>query len=330
MIRKIKLATVSKSACLAAMLLAGAVFATTANAVDVTGPYFGQTPPGTTPTIFAPGILSLSNRIEGGVVFSPDGNECFFSAGYSWPIQMYYTKRVNNVWTTQALASSLLPGYSFGHPFFSAAGNKLYFTNNNDIWAVDRTSQGWGNPQVLPSPINSAYVDDSYSQTTDETAYFYSTRPGSGTGNIWRTLPQQPGQPLQAEILGSLNNSSFNNHDPVVSPDGRYLLFASTRSGHGRIFVSFANGNGGWNAPIDMNNYVPDININTNMDEITPTISPDGRYLFFARVNPNTQQSDVYWVSNPLYVPEPATVIQLGVAAMLLGLAGIRRFHRRV
>jgi hypothetical protein len=36
---------------------------------------------------------------------------------------------------------------------------------------------------------------------------------------------------------------------------------------------------------------------------------------------------DIYWVANPFYVPEPATVIQLCLAAIMLGLAGIRRFH---
>ena len=41
-----------------------------------TGPYFGQSPPGTTPVVFAPGILSLTSRFEIGLGFSPDGTEC--------------------------------------------------------------------------------------------------------------------------------------------------------------------------------------------------------------------------------------------------------------
>ena len=75
MIHKIYLAALSKSVCLVAMLLAVAFFATPANAA--TGPYFGQTV-GTTPMIFAPGIVSLTNRLEYQIDFSPDGNECFF------------------------------------------------------------------------------------------------------------------------------------------------------------------------------------------------------------------------------------------------------------
>jgi len=126
MIRKIYLAAVSKSVCLAALLMAGAVFATTAKAV--TGPYFGQTPPGTTPTMFAQGIISLTNRAEARIVFSPDGTESFYSVSNSdWSNpQILYTQCVNNVWTTPVVAS-FTTSLSLGcyEPFFSADGNKV-------------------------------------------------------------------------------------------------------------------------------------------------------------------------------------------------------------
>jgi Tol biopolymer transport system component len=334
MIRRINLAAVSKSACLAAMLLVGAVFATTSQAA--TGPYFGQSPPGTTPTIFAPGILSLANRLEAGLAFSPDGNECFFTVpsdfNFSY-VQLYYTKRVNNVWTTQAAASFSPLSYKYSRPFFSADGNKLYFTSNrngtNDIWAVERTISGWGTPQVLPSPLNtSSYSDEGYSQTADGTIYFASNRSG-GVGNldIWRIRPEQPSQ---AENLGTAVNTSTIDNDPLISPDGRYLIFPSYRSGSGNgdLYVALNNGNGGFTTPVNMNTYCP--GINTDAYEYGASLSPDERYLFFVRLNYNTQQCDDYWVSNPFYVPEPATVMQLGIAAMLLGLAGISRWRRRV
>jgi hypothetical protein len=76
----------------------------TACSAEVTGPYFGQKPPGKTPKIFAPGILSLTNRMEARIAFSPDGNECFFTVPQDFKfscVKLYYTKRVNNVWTPQ-------------------------------------------------------------------------------------------------------------------------------------------------------------------------------------------------------------------------------------
>ena len=179
-----------------------------------------------------------------------------------------------------------------------------------------------GNPQVLPSPISSAYYEGEYSQTTDGTAYIESDRPGGmGLVDVWRIRPQQ-----QAESL-NINTNTYDS-DPFISPDGRYLIYSSYRSGgygYSDLYVTFPDGNGGWNAPVNMNQYCP--GICTGACEYGPSLSPDERYLFFVRLNYNTQQCDDYWVANPFYVPEPATVIQVGLAAMLLGLAGIRRFH---
>lgn len=49
-------------------------------------PYLGQTPPGSVPQIFAPGIVSLTNRLETYPAFSPDGKDMYFSV-------------VNSAWT---------------------------------------------------------------------------------------------------------------------------------------------------------------------------------------------------------------------------------------
>jgi probable HAF family extracellular repeat protein len=55
-------------------------------------------------------------------------------------------------------------------------------------------------------------------------------------------------------------------------------------------------------------------------------ISPDGNVIVGEGVNPSGQNEAFLIV----LVPEPATIIQLVFAAMLLGLFGIRRLRRRV
>jgi hypothetical protein len=42
------------------------------------GHYFGQDPPGFSPMVFAPGIISQVNRYEYCLVFSPNLDECVF------------------------------------------------------------------------------------------------------------------------------------------------------------------------------------------------------------------------------------------------------------
>jgi Tol biopolymer transport system component len=296
-----------------------------------TGPYFGQTPPGTTPTIFAPGILSLTNRWETRIAFSPDGNECFFTVpnvGYTNP-QLYYTTCVNGVWTSQQPAP-FMTSSSKNEPFYSADGNTLYFTSNangsRDLWKVQRSGQGWGTPQVLPSPINSSANEYFYSETTAGIAYFVSERSGGyGATDLYRT---RAGTPLQVENLGGTINTSNYEYDPCIAPDGSYLIFAANRYGGNNmdLYLSRSDGKGGWTAPVDMNTI--HTGYNTSADEFTPTLSPDGRYLFFARNDGS--QCDDYWVANPMYVPEPALVIQFVVAAVLLVLFSIRCLYRRV
>ena len=44
------------------------------------GDYLGQTPPGDTPVVFVPGIVSVNGRYEYGLSVSPDGNEIYFTA----------------------------------------------------------------------------------------------------------------------------------------------------------------------------------------------------------------------------------------------------------
>jgi len=43
------------------------------------GPYLGQKPPGMTPEIFAPGIVSSEHQEHSSLAFSPDGNYLFFT-----------------------------------------------------------------------------------------------------------------------------------------------------------------------------------------------------------------------------------------------------------
>jgi len=214
------------------------------------------------------------------------------------------------VWTPQVEAPFSIGHYA-GQPFFSKDGNRLYFgyggPEPTDIWVVQRSAGGWSNPQVLPPPINSSKRDIAYTETADGTVYFTSDRPGGkGNDDLWRAR-QAPGQPLQAENLTNLNTSAWDAGS-CMPPDGSYLIFTSERPGgicYADLYVTFADGNGGWSTPANLNNYCPGINTRGVLTTTDATLSPDGKFLFFVRyIRSGAKETaketrDVYWVANP-------------------------------
>jgi len=279
------------------------------NAID----YFGQTPPGDSAVVFAPGIISLPDRLQGKISFSHDGKEFYFTVwGTKFSsCKIYYTKRVNNTWTEQVEAPFSI-GHFCGEPSFSIDGNKLYFDYTPkgilpNILMVQRTPQGWSDPQELPSPINSDHWDACYLEVSDSIAYFTSNRPGGfdDKGDLYR-VRRLSGQPVQADKLDTTVNSTSWDACPCVAPDESYLIFTSERpGGHGNsdLYIVFKKQDGGWTEPVNMERNGSGININNKYtNETDPSLSPDGRFLFFSRhtSTATSEQENVYWVSTKI------------------------------
>jgi hypothetical protein len=55
------------------------IFKTQVNEVYHYHPYLGQTPPGITPEIFAPGIISTKYRVYANVTFNPEVKEVYWT-----------------------------------------------------------------------------------------------------------------------------------------------------------------------------------------------------------------------------------------------------------
>ena len=60
------------------------------------------------------------------------------------------------------------------------------------------------------------------------------------------------------------------------------------------IYVYFKNKNG-WSKSINLGNKV-----NSNFSETCPSITPDGKYLFFSRYDEEGGLSNFYWVSTEI------------------------------
>jgi hypothetical protein len=255
-----------------------------------TGDYFGFTV-GTTAEIFAKGIVSREFQ-ELNAVFSPDGNEFYFTIAdpyRNFYTIVFYKRNKNDEWEGPEVAP-FSGSYADADPSFSSDGSRLFFISQRplndstttskdfDIWAVDRTEAGWGKPinlDFLNTKTNEFYVS-----TTDAGSIFFSAqyKDGLGRGDIYEARRSDDGI-MSIENLGEAINSPTGDGDPYVSPDGKMMIFMSWGReddlGGGDLYISFKQ-DGEWSKA---KNLGP--KINSNQFEYCPMMSPDGKYFFW-------------------------------------------------
>jgi hypothetical protein len=262
------------------------------------GPYLGQKPPGITPEVFAPEVVS-TGLDELNSVFSPDGREFYFCVrNFMGAVSIFQMKMENEIWSKP----QLLPFASrFGEIDVSISpdGQKILFSSrrpvpgstepkeDNDFWKVERTGNTWEAAIYLGDGINSNAHDYYPMMTKHETIYFSSQREGPGTNNIYRSEFVN-GRYSEAVKLGDAINTEYREYDPYISPDEDMLIFTSTRPegfGSGDLYISFKDENGNWTKARNMGK-----KINTPGPEYCSQVSQDGKYFFFTSARADNGQ----------------------------------------
>ena len=115
---------------------------------------------------------------------------------------------------------------------------------------------------------------------------------GKDRANIFFSRPNEGEYTAIEGIAPNINK--YTAYHPFVSPDESFVLFNIFDHPDGKgaadLFISFHNQDDSWSDPINLGD-----KINTEISELCPTLSPDGRYLFFTRLKDQTGK--VYWVS---------------------------------
>ena len=265
------------------------------------GDYMGQTPPGGTPELFAPGIVSSIWGLHSSAAFSPDGNMVMWAPMITIPGQLYSTggilmsERINGRWTAPRFAS--FTGDEEGDvPFFAPDGKRVYFmsmmpppddpkSERERIWYADRTGEGWSEPKLVDATVNDYPHHWHFSVDADHVIYFSSSVPdGLGEGDIYRAK-RVDGRWQKPENLGPPVNSDKEEGMPNIAPDGSYLLFSRAYD----LYISYRKDEGGWTEPQNLGKP-----INTPSLELCPMVSPDGKYLFF--LSQRGGESHIWWV----------------------------------
>jgi len=270
-------------------------------ATDEGAPYLGQKPPGLNPEVFAPGVVSTS-KSELNCVFSPDGDEVYFTEWKAGANTIMMMKRKDGRWSKRTVAS-FSGQYSDVDPYITADGKRLYFSStrpssgtgkpkDSDLWYVEKTADDvWGEPVRLEEP-NTAGKDDYYTSISENGTLYFSIFEGRGdAGDIYRSR-LVGGEYTPAERIEYSISTRSNEHDPFIATDESYLIFTSDRPGglgKGDLYISFQADDGTWTEPKNMGE-----KINSSGYDYCAMLSADGKYLFFTR-NVN-RQGDIYWV----------------------------------
>lgn len=260
--------------------------------------YLGRIPPGQIPEVF----LEMPGRYVQDADISPNMMEIFFTeSNATWDDFTLYSirRRKNGAWTEPVKPSFLGDLTGALRPYSSTDGMRLFFISESprDPWVAFRKWFGWFPALRLPAPIDSDAIENSIHESADGTLYFCShrtTEVSKGGCDIYYAKLQN-GCYKEAVNLGQLNAES-NDCGPVVSPNGRFLVFHSNRTGgYGTadLYASFKQNDGDWSRPVNLG---PDVN--TDALEVIAHFSPDGKYLLFTRrAGFQTEEpSKVYWV----------------------------------
>ena len=264
------------------------------------GPYLGQKPPGMTPEIFAPGIISTEEKYELNSVFSPNGDEFYYeistttqeekNKGIYFYIILVSTMK-SGVWTKPEIAP-FSGTYSTMDMNFSPDGNRLYFCSDRPtprdslskthIWYVDRLDNGWSEPEILDPPIYSPGCEQGQPTFTGDGTIYFRQNP-RGQFDLYYSA-YESGTYSNPVILGEAVNTPYDEGKPFIAPDESYLLFIrygmpdSIDGGRG-LYISFKREDGNWTRAA-----------NTNIYGSLPKCTPDGKFFFFSR------GGDIYWM----------------------------------
>jgi hypothetical protein len=287
--------------------------------------FFGQPVPGAEPVLFAPGVFTAELGAHGRLSFSPDGREVFLSSRE----KIYYAPFDGEKLSPAIIAPFVDSRRHYG-PVFSHDGRTLYFTSrrglpdekdkpNGRIWEVERSAAGWGRPVLLNEKID--HVTAQISLTDSGRLYFTRLVDGKRTCFCSKLLDHRLADPEPVRIAG---NDGVQLMDLYIDPQERFLIGSIARSDResfrmADLAMSFKQDDGAWGEFRLLNDKV-----NTDHFERFPGLSPDGRFLFFARSSEagSFKGARYYWVATEtLGIPEfPPSTSGSGERTIAAGL----------
>jgi hypothetical protein len=184
--------------------------------------------------------------------FSPDGSTIYFSStrtaeGTPGPVQRVWAvdRRASGWSAPRPLPAPVNSGAGDMH--ISVAGNgDMYLASSrtggagrSDLWRVQRTASGWGEPEHLPPEINDALRQPDLLVAPDVSWLIVAVTDhprGRGGDDLFLTRRTTRGWTPLEHIPAPINSAEYE-YGPSLTADGRSLLFTSHRRGTADIYV---------------------------------------------------------------------------------------------
>ncbi|GAB5532884.1 MAG: hypothetical protein Roseis3KO_46610 [Roseivirga sp.] len=252
-------------------------------------PYFGEEPPGLIPKLFAPAIVSPDGLFEGGT-FSSDKKEFYFTRknGKYQQRTFFVIRYENGHWGNESETD-------IRWPQFSKDGNTMYLGKEYR----ERTDTGWSAPKSRGEFLkDQAHGISVASNGTYYFGFYKKEDNGKGSLRYSRLINGKHENPVK---MGPEINTGEEIAHPFIAPDESYLMWDVGREdGHGQadIYISFKQKDGSWLPAINMGSL-----INTELQESSPRVTDDGKYLFFSRGEWKPKEDgSTYWVGRSYWV----------------------------
>ena len=261
---------------------------------NLRGPYLGQEPPGGTPQLFAPGIVS-TGMFTRDIAMTPSGDEIYFcvAVGNYTVTTILFTRQLDGRWTTPEVMPYMdRPGSMSLEPCISPDGMSFFFFSDRpdsaagesegdeDIWVMLRQGDTWGRPKNLGPPVNTDDPEFFPSVTREGTLYFTRRKEGSRVEKIYRSRLVN-GHYAEPEELPERVNCGTTRFNAFIDPDERYIIVPAVgrEDSHGGVdyYIVFRDSADHWSEPVNLG---PLVNTEGSQ-EYSPFVSRDGRYLFF-------------------------------------------------
>ena len=237
---------------------------------------------------------------------------------------IFTSKKIGGIWNNSKIVFELSSPYSNDAPLnISSDGNTMLLFKSGKIYYSEKSAYGWSQLMSFPDNINSgSWQADANISSNGKALLFVSTKKGGYNyypnhssankgyhgddqypADIYVSLLDENGEWGDPINLGPTINTKYCDRSPFLHPDMKTLYFSS--DGHGGlgkldVFKSTRLSDTCWDCwskPVNMGK-----EINTENGDWGYKISTDGDKAYFAKDNPQTGQSNIYWLKLPAYL----------------------------